>query len=151
MGDNFSGDIQPPAFFREWSRPFYERAIQRLHRAGKFVAVHIDGRLRGMLNAFAELGADCADAVTPRPMGDLTPAECRDEAGPNLILSGGVSPTLWLPEASEAEFRRAMLDWLELRKRSPRLIANAGDQVPPHAVEDRIFIARDMVETYGRY
>lgn len=151
MGDNFSSDIQPPAFFREWSRPFYERAVERLHRSGKFVAVHIDGRLRGMLSTFTELGADCADAVTPQPMGDLTPAACRDEAGPNLILSGGVSPTLWLPDASEEEFRRAMLDWLELRKRSPRLIANAGDQVPPHAVEDRIWIARDLVEKHGRY
>ena len=151
MGDNFSSDIQSPRFFHEWSRPFYKEAIKRLHRAGKFVAVHIDGRLRGILRVFAEVGADCADAVTPRPMGDLAPVECRDEAGPNLILSGGVSPNLWLPRASEREFRQAMLDWLELRKRSPRLVANAGDQVPPHAVEDRILLARDLVEKYGRY
>ncbi len=41
MGDNFSSDIQPPAFFDKWSRPFYREALVRLHRAGKSVAVSI--------------------------------------------------------------------------------------------------------------
>ena len=47
MGDNFSSDIQPPQFFEQWSREFYVEAIRRLHDAGKYVAVHLDGRLRG--------------------------------------------------------------------------------------------------------
>ena len=150
LGDNFSSDIQPPHFFNRWSRDFYTQAIRRLHAAGKFVAVHIDGRLRGALRIFAEIGADCADAVTPAPMGDLTPQQCRDEAGPGLILSGGVPPNLWLSETKTEVFKKAVLDWLELRKQSPRLIANAGDQVPPCAAEERIEIMRDLVEKYGR-
>jgi uroporphyrinogen-III decarboxylase len=97
-----------------------------------------------------DTGADCADAVTPPPMGDLTAAECRDEAGEAFILSGGVSPDLWLPGASLEAFKAAVRDWLDLRRRSPRLIANAGDQVPPGADEDRIAIMRDLVETGGR-
>ncbi|MFV2068505.1 MAG: uroporphyrinogen decarboxylase family protein [Pirellulales bacterium] len=151
MGDNFSGDVQPPHFFDRWSRAFYTEAIRRLHEADKFVAVHIDGRLFGAIKMIQETGADCADAVTPPPLGDLTPEQCRDEAGPDFILSGGVSPDLWLPEVDVDVFKKAVLDWLELKKRSPRLIANAGDQVPPGAVEDRIHIMRDLVEEYGRY
>lgn len=151
MGDNFSSDIQPPRFFNEWSRSYYQQAIDMLHRAGKRVAVHIDGRLRGMLGLFRELGADCADAVTPAPMGDLAPEDCREEAGPNMILSGGVPPNLWLPDADIGDFRRAVLQWLDLRKRSPRLIANAGDQVPPGANEDRIRIMRDLTEEHGAF
>ena len=151
MGDNFSSDIQPPAFFREWSAAYYEEAVRRLHDAGKFVAVHIDGRLRGALRMIRETGADCGDAITPIPFGDLTPAQCREEAGPDFILSGGVSPDLWLPTASLEAFRAKAIEWLDLRTRSPRLIANAGDQVPPGADEDRIKIMRDLVEKYGRY
>lgn len=151
MGDNISADIQPVHFFNEWSAPYYTEAIRRLHRAGKYVAVHIDGKLRGALSMVRETGADCSDATTPTPMGDLTPEECREEAGPDFILSGGVSPDLWLPNASESDFRAAVIRWLELRKLSPRLIANAGDQVPPGAVEDRIEIMRDLVEEHGRY
>jgi hypothetical protein len=151
MGDNFSSDLQPPSFFDTWSRAYYTEAVQRLHNAGKYVAVHIDGRLRGALRMISDTGADCADAVTPTPTGDLTPQECRAEAGPDFILSGGVAPQVWLPEVSVKEFERRVLEWLELKKDSPRLIANAGDQVPPHAAEDRITLMRDLVEEYGKF
>jgi len=84
-------------------------------------------------------------------MGDLTPAECRAEAGPDFILSGGVSPDLWLPNVPLSVFTVTVREWLDLRHDSPRLIANAGDQVPPGADEDRIKIMRDLVEEHGRY
>ncbi|HPG65842.1 MAG TPA: uroporphyrinogen decarboxylase family protein [Candidatus Hydrogenedentes bacterium] len=151
LGDNFSSDVQPPSFFETWSKSFYVEAIRRLHNAGKWVAVHIDGRLRGALAMIRDAGADCADAVTPAPMGDLDPEACRDEAGPEFILSGGVPPDVWLPSVERAGFERVVRRWLELRRRSPRLIAAAGDQVPPGAVEDRIAIMRDLVEKHGRY
>ena len=151
MTDQFGSDVQPPWFFSEWSHSFYAEAVRRLHRAGKYVAVHIDGMLRGALAMIRDTGADCADAVTPAPMGDLTPEQCRDEAGPDFILSGGVPPDLWLPTTPLARFKSAVLRWLELRTRSPRLIAGAGDQVPPGADEDRIEIMRDLVEKHGRY
>ena len=151
LGDNFSSDIQPPSFFAEWSRPYYAEAIRRLHDAGKSVAVHIDGRLRGALGMFRDIDADCADAVTPTPLGDLTPEACREEAGPDFILSGGVSPELWLPTVDVEAFRKAVLDWLALKRHSPRLIAAAGDQVPPGADESRVELMRELVEGHGRY
>ena len=151
MGDNFSSDIQPPHFYFQWSKSFYDEAIKRLHKSGKFVAVHIDGKLSGAIEMICGSGADCGDAITPKPMGDLTAQQCRDAAGKDFILSGGVSPDLWLPETDESVFKKAVLDWLELKKQSPRLIANAGDQVPPGAVEDRIEIMRDLVDEHGKY
>lgn len=151
LGDNFSSDLQPPSFFTRWSRAFYQEAVARLHRAGKYVAVHIDGRLAGALRMIAETGADCADAVTPKPMGDLAPRECRAEAGPQFILSGGVSPDLWLPNVSRATFEAKVREWLEQRDTTCRFIANAGDQVPPGAEEQRIGLMRELVEQYGRF
>jgi len=151
MGDNFSSDIQSPRFFSRWSRPYYAEAIRRLHAAGKCVAVHIDGKLRGAIGMIRDAGADCGDAITPAPMGDLSPLECREEAGPRFILSGGVPPTLWLPEVPRAAFEKSVLDWLELKRYGPRLIANAGDQVPPHAAKERIEIMCELVERHGRY
>ena len=151
MGDNFSSDLQPPSFYNIWSRPYYTEAIRRLHAAGKYTAVHIDGRLRGALTMIRDSGSDAADAVTPIPTGDLTPAECRAEAGPDFILSGGVAPAMWLPDVDIKAFERSVIEWLELKKISPRLIANAGDQVPPGAEERRITLMRDLVEEYGRF
>ena len=151
MGDNFSGDVQPPRLVEAWSKRYYAEAIRRLHQQGKFVAMHIDGRLRGALKMIGAAGADCADAVTPTPMGDLTPDECRREAGPDFILSGGVSPNLWLPHTPVEDFKQAVLAWLELKKYGPRFIANAGDQVPPNAEAERIEILRDLVAAHGKY
>ena len=151
MGDNISSDVQPPSFFNRWSRPYYAEAIKRLHAAGKFVAMHVDGKLRGALRMVCETGADCADAVTPGWANDLTATQCRDESGPGFILSGGVPPGLWLPGSSEAAFADSVMQWLDLRKRSPRLIAGAGDQVPPGAVAQRVEIMREMVEAHGSY
>ena len=151
MGDNFSSDIQSPRFFRRWSAPFYQEAFRRIRAAGKFSAVHVDGRLRGLLREFSQIGASCIDAVTPTPSGDLTPEQCRAEAGPDLILSGGVPPGVWLESCTDDEFRKSVLDWLEIRKASPRLIAAAGDQVPPGALEHRIEMMRELVEKYGSY
>jgi hypothetical protein len=151
MGDNFSSDIQPPAFFNEWSHAYYAEAVRRLHTAGKYAAVHIDGKLGGALKMIRATGADCADAVTPKPMGDLSAEECFQEAGKELIMSGGVSPDLWLPNRPVEEFKQAVLKWLELGKRGARIIANAGDQVPPGADEERIEIMRDLVEKYGHF
>lgn len=151
MGDNFSSDIQPPHFFDQWSRKYYTEALARLHDRGKKVAVHVDGMLSGAIKMIKDAGADCIDAVTPTPMGDLTPQQCRDEAGDKLILSGGVSPDLWLPNIETLVFKKAVMEWLELKKQNPCLIANAGDQVPPGAVEDRIEIMRDLVDKYGKY
>jgi hypothetical protein len=149
MGDNFSSDIQPPSFFEEWSREYYAEAIRRLHAAGKYVAVHIDGRLKGSLKMFSAIGADCADAVTPKPTGDLSPAECRMDAGEQMILSGGVPPCMWLPDVSDEAFGKAVVEWLELSKTNPRIIANAGDQVPPHALEKRIVLMKNIVDEYA--
>ena len=151
LGDNFSSDVQSPRFFRRWSADFYGEVFRRLRAAGKRSAVHVDGKLSGLLGEFARLGADCIDAVTPAPMGDLTPAQCRAEAGPDLILSGGVPPPLWVEPSTDDDFRRSVLAWLEIRKLSPRLVAAAGDQVPPCTPEHRIEMMRELVETHGRY
>ena len=151
MGDNFSSDIQSPEFFNKWSKQFYVEAIRRFHNAGKKVAVHIDGRLKNTISMIAKTGADCGDAITPAPMGDLSPSECRKEAGENFILSGGVAPDLWLPTVQVKNFEQAVIDWLSTAKENFRIFAAAGDQVPPGAEERRISLMRELVEFYGKY
>lgn len=47
IGDNFSSDVQPPSFYSQWSKNFYDKAIYILNKADKYIAVHIDGMLAG--------------------------------------------------------------------------------------------------------
>ena len=78
------------------------------------------------------------------------PAKCRADAGRDFILAGGVSPDLWLSQTPMQVFEDKVLEWLALKKQSPRLIAGAGDQVPPGAQERRIARVRELVEEHGR-
>jgi hypothetical protein len=149
--DNLSGDVQPPDIFREYSFDHYKAIAERVHKVGKTVSAHLDGMLKGIITVVAEAGIDVADACTPKPTGDLTPLEIRQQAGDKMILMGGISPVMWLPNTSEKDFIRHVREWLDLRKINSRLVQSAGDQVPPGTEYNRIKLVHDIVEEYGRY
>lgn len=150
FGDNLSSDLQPPEMFRKYSFGQYERIAQRLHAAKKTVSAHLDGRLSGILSVVEETGVDVADACTPAPTGDLTPREIREQAG-DMIVMGGISPEMWLPETPDEKFSAHVRAWLDTREKSPRLVQSAGDQVPPGTELSRIMRLREIVDEYGRY
>lgn len=149
--DNLCATTQPPPLFRRFSMGFYQEMARLAHENGKRLAVHIDGCLRGMLPLLAECGVDIADAVTPTPMGDLTPEQCRSDAGPEMILWGGIPATVWEERTSESDFEAAVKRWLDLRHLSPRLVLAPADQVPPRTPRARIARAAELAELWGGY
>jgi hypothetical protein len=108
------------------------------HEHGKPLVSHIDGRLRGLLRTVGEMGFDGADAVTPAPWGDLTPRQCRDEAGPKLALAGGLPPNSFSPHVPLKVLDEQIEAWLALRRQSPALIIAPGDQLPPDGAVERV-------------
>lgn len=149
--DNLSSDVQPPELFRKYSFNHYKSIAEHLHKAGKTVSAHIDGMLNGIIGIIAEAGIDVADACTPTPTGDLIPAAIRKQAGGNMVLMGGISPSVWLPATNEKDFISHVRNWLDLKKTCSRLVQSAGDQVPPGTELKRIKLVYDIVEEYGRY
>lgn len=143
VSDNLSSDVQYPAWFRKYSGEHYRWMAQVAHSAGKPIAIHVDGRLRGILAALNEVGIDAADAVTPAPWGDITGQQCRDEAGDKFILSGGVPPDLFHHDVPLSRFDQGVEEWLALADRSPAIIIAPGDQLSPDGELDRV---RRMVE-----
>ena len=111
----------------------------------------MDGKLKGAIKMMRDIGVDCIDAVTPGSVGGCTPAQARAEAGNDLILSGGIPNELWYSYCDVSKFEAAVKEWLALKDISPALIAAAGDQVPPGAEEDRIFLYGKLVDEYGWY
>ncbi len=151
LTDNLSGDVQSPDIFKEFSFDHYKAVADCFHEKNKTISAHLDGRLYGIIGLVAEAGIDVADACTPRPTGDLTPLEIRKQAGENIILMGGICPSMWLPSTGEKEFIAHVREWLDLRKMNNRLVQSAGDQVPPGTELSRIKLVYDIVEEYGRY
>jgi hypothetical protein len=151
ISDNLDATVQTRSLFDAWSRAYYTAVAVRVHRAGKKLAVHVDGEMRGALQNLASCGVDCVDAATPAPMFSLSPAAARAEAGPDLILSGGIPATVFGAPGSDDAFDDSVRRWLATRLDSPRLILAAGDQVPPDAPWHRIARLGELVERHGRY
>jgi len=151
VSDNYDSNVQTKEFFDTYVREYYSEVARRLHARGKTLAVHVDGESRGVLGWLAECGVDCADAVTPAPMFSLTPAQMRAQAGPRLILSGGIPAGLFGATGSDAAFIECVKRWLDTRRDSPRLIMAAGDQAPTDAPFDRIAMLPELVAHYGAY
>ncbi|RPH68102.1 MAG: hypothetical protein EHM74_07150 [Hyphomicrobiales bacterium] len=74
-GDNIDGVLVNPAFFTKYFMPEYEKRARPLHRHGKLMAVHMDGRAAGLKHLIAKPPIDIVEALHPIPMGDLSIAE----------------------------------------------------------------------------
>jgi len=138
VSDNLSSDVQSPPWLARYSGSYYRKMADIAHACGKPLEVHIDGRLRGLLGAVAEMGIDGVDAVTPAPWGDLSPEQCRDEAGDDLVLSGGIPPDSFRPQVPLGVLDEQIEAWLDLRRRSPALIIAPADQLPPDGRLERV-------------
>ena len=137
--DNLSSDVQSPPWVQRYSGEHYRRMAAIAHEYGKPFVTHIDGRIRGLLRLTRDLGfRTVRTAVTPAPWGDLTPAECRAEAGPGYLISGGVPPGSFSPDVSMDIFDAQVDAWLALRHQSPALIIAPGDQLPPDGDLNRV-------------
>lgn len=147
VSDNLSSDVQHPAWFHKYSGSHYRWMAEVAHSFDKPLAIHIDGRLRGLLAAMTEVGVDAADAVTPAPHGDITPKQCRDEAGDRLVLSGGIPPNYFDRSVPLSTFDKSVEDWLDLANRSPAVIIAPGDQLPPNGELDRVTRLVEMANT----
>ena len=90
--------------------------------------------------------------VTPAPMGDLRPPrQCREEAGPDLILSGGVPPSVWIEPATDEDFRTGCRELAGDSQAEFEADSGGGRPGPPKTPEHRIEMMHDLVERTGYY
>jgi hypothetical protein len=74
-GDNIDGVLVNPALFTKYFMPEYEKQARPLHRHGKLMAVHMDGRVADLKYLIAKTPIDIVEALHPIPMGDLSIGE----------------------------------------------------------------------------
>jgi hypothetical protein len=74
-GDNIDGVLVNPKLFEKYFMPEYEKQARSLHRHGKLMAVHMDGRVANLKHLIARTPIDIIEAFHPIPMGDLAIGE----------------------------------------------------------------------------
>lgn len=148
LPENLSSEVTGEHFFRRFNMPYYRRIVDRLHAAGKKVALHIDGRLKPCLGLLAGCGFDIAEAVTPAPFGDAGVEELRKLAGDDIVIWGGLPGGIFSGNYSDRFFEEHVLNLI--RNVDDRFVIGVADQVPPDAVPRRIGRVRELVEANPR-
>lgn len=128
--DNLSSD-NLTGYYDQYMGPAHRRRIEKLHRAGVKCAVHLDGMVAGLLPKLVASGFDAVEAVTPHPVGDLTPQQMVDAAGRDtVILWGGVPGAMFSPPYTWDVMKRHVEDLLACWADRP-FVVGVADQVPP--------------------
>ena len=151
FGENITSEVITPSIFNKYHAPYYKKRAAQLHAAKKWIFVHIDGMMRGTLPLMGATGVDCAQSVTPAPVGDISVEKLREEAGPDIILWGGLPGVYFSPLYPEKALRDMALDVIQHHLEGHKFIMGVADQVPADGHIKRVKMVTNLVEKYARY
>lgn len=150
--ENLSSEVVGPTFFDMYMKECQRAWVEKIHGAGKYSTMHLDGTLRGLLRQEAEVGFTFIEAMTPAPAGDLPVEEWAGYlAGTDVVAWGGLPGAFFTEDLSDAEFDDFVIRVIAIMRSEPRYVLGVADQVPPNGVERRIRRVGELVEKYGSY
>jgi hypothetical protein len=136
--DNLDGQFIPPVTFKAHLADSYRVTTEALHQHDKYLVVHIGGPIRHLLAPLAEAGVDGVEGIAGPPQGDVTLAEARQIAGPELTLWGGI-PQDWVHDTHDREeFETAVASAAQEATGDGRMIIGVADRVPVDADLSRL-------------
>jgi uroporphyrinogen-III decarboxylase len=150
--ENLSAEVVGPTFFELFMRDYQTDWKNRIHAAGKFSCIHMDGTLRGLLRQEAAVGFTFIEALTPAPTGDLPVEDWAGFIGDSKTLAwGGIPGAYFTAQTSDGEFDRLVRHVLSVMRKKPRYVLGVADQVPPDGLTRRVKRVRELVDRYGAY
>jgi len=146
--DNVNSEIVSPKLYEKFIVPFCKRQAQVLHRHGKILEDHLDGKLAWLKDLIAKTNLDVVEAFTPPPMGDLPLAEARS-AWKGKVIS------LNFPESVFLEGSAAVRRYAEnlLREAAPGdgLLVTITEDIPVKYRWTGLSAVTSVLRKYGKY
>lgn len=156
-GDNVDGVLVAPKLFQRYFAPVYEEQARVLHERGKLMAVHMDGRLKGLKESIGRTPIDIVEAFHPPPMGDLPLAEALKAWPDKAIWIGFPSSIYALGPAATEEYALALLregipgERLALAMSTENLVSNENLLALTSVLaEVELPLTADEIEQIGR-
>ena len=101
----------PPNLFKEYVVRYTGPMVKAIQAHGGFARIHSHGRLQGILDLIAGMGADALDPIEPPPQGDIELREVRERYGKQMVLFGNLEANdieLLAPALFEEKVKRAL-------------------------------------------
>ncbi len=149
FGENIHVQHMSPEYFKRYLVPFYEKRSGFLRSAGIFTHIHIDGYFKPLLPLLSRLPFDGLEALTPKPQGDVTLEEIRENIGDKVLLDG-IPALYFTPSFSRDELLECvekLVAWFH-----PRLVLGISDEIPEGAGEaelSKLIAVRDYCARLG--
>jgi hypothetical protein len=143
-GGNVDSILVSPLMFQKYYSPSYSKFAEMLHEKGKFLSVHMDGRLRTLAKEIANSKVDIVEAFTPPPMGDL-PLKSAITLWKNKSIWVNFPSTIsTLPAHTPRIVKKYLIDYLESLIPGERaaLIVSTENRVP----EESLMAMVDVME-----
>ena len=149
--ENITSECVKP--FYELMEGYHKKWTGRIRAAGKYSFVHQDGTVRGLIGELSKRsGFNVIEAVTPKPVGDVTIEEARELVLPETIIWGGMPGGLFREDSfSDADFDAHLMHCIEVMTKSPNYVLGVADQVVPGSTVRRLRRVRELVDQYGKY
>lgn len=143
FGENIDANMAPPRIWLQYLIPYYRRRTEQLHAAGKYLHIHIDGRMKPLLPYLRECPWDGIEAATPLPQGDVTLEEIKQGLG-DLVLLDGIPALYFLPSFPVEDLVACTRRVVELFY--PRLVLGISDEIPPDGDIERVRMVGEVVQ-----
>lgn len=150
INENGAADVMG-GLFDLHSRDYLTRRISQMHKYGKTMIIHVDGKLRGLVEKIPNTGVDCLDAITPKPVGDVGIDEIRNLVGNDILIIGGLPGAMFAPPFTLCDMEKQVMEIINLHKKSQKFMLGVADQVPPNGSLEAVKLVGRLVEKYGKY
>jgi uroporphyrinogen-III decarboxylase len=150
--ENLSSEMVGPELFELYMKDYQKEWTSKIHAAGKYSFIHIDGTLRGLLEHESQVGFTVLEALTPYPVGDVRFEDLEALAGDSKsILWGGIPGSYFTDCVDDEEFDRHVKHLLSIMTKKPRFVLGVADQVPPDGLERRVKRVSELADIFGKY
>jgi hypothetical protein len=149
LGENIDVRMTPPKIFEKYCLPYYRERADFLHRSGKYVHIHVDGYAKPLLPLLRETGLDGIEALTVKPVGDMTLEDIKKHVGEEMVILDGVPYIFFIPETISLEkFDEFVKKIISMFRNN--LVLGISDELPPSADESRVKRVSEIIKEVCR-
>ena len=145
ISDHADENLIAPPYYETYCIPFYQKACDILHKAGKLVSTHLDGNFKGFFPIISKTGFDLLDGCTPAPMFNYEIEELAEALPKGMKAFCGVPSTLFcrnLPIEEIISYAERIINSFKGRG-----IINIGDILPPDGDIEQVIALGEYVKS----
>jgi uroporphyrinogen-III decarboxylase len=146
--ENTSSSNMSPSMFPQYILGYLNDYADVFHQAGKWLLVHMCGKLKAIASDIAEGKYDGIVDIAPSPTGDLDLAQAKEIFGERMVVLGGIDATTFASFEPEA-LKEHVWNVLDRLPSTEGVVLGSGDAVPLGTPIENLKAVTEAVEEYA--